>query len=169
MGDRQVRVASLVTRSPIHRREINRYGAIGTMFRAGTQVRWAVKGAECQHGSRTAGRTEAGCASRWTGASQRTEEDMAVAHDDGDPLADDQRFRDGPEDPRVAGIRAVVADHEVLVSGKRGSVDRRRADRPEAGVVPASFTQWPPVDEDRIVDGPDRLPRSEERRVGKEC
>src|SRR5258706_12159054 len=83
---------------------------------------------------------------------------MAVAYDDRDPLADDGRLRDGPEDPRVTGARTVVAHHEVLVPGECGAGDRRRADRPEAGVVPSPFAKRPPVDEDRIIDGPDRLP-----------
>src|ERR1700677_2140945 len=82
---------------------------------------------------------------------------MAVAHEGGDPLADDGRPGDGPEDPRVTGARAVVAQHEVLVPGQRGAGDRPRAERTGAGGVPSLFAQRPPVDEDRVVDGPDRL------------
>src|ERR1035441_3472396 len=82
---------------------------------------------------------------------------MAVAYDDGDRIADDGRPRDGPEDPRVTGARAVVAQHEVLVLDECGAGDRPRANLAEAGVVPSPFAQRPPVDEDRIVDGPDRL------------
>src|SRR5947207_3145751 len=82
---------------------------------------------------------------------------MAVSANDGDSLANDGRFRDGPEDPRVTGVRAIIGHHEVLARAKRSIADRRRADLTEAGTVPSPFAKRPPVHEDSLADGPDRV------------